>query len=110
VSPLSGVFLCPDTQRKTGRLRAELRYGSTQGTPNLPTQQKTENEQRRQVRRCGFLSSFLALFRTVAVQLFGGAFAFPILSLLSFGYPLPLTSCSAKYSITAREKRLEVAA
>lgn len=92
VSPLSGVFLCPDTQRKTGRLRAELRYGSTQGTPNLPAQQKTENEQRRQVRRCGFLSSFLALFRAVAVQLFGGAFAFPILSLLSFGYPLPLTS------------------
>ena len=28
----------PDTQRKTGRLRAELRYGSTQGTPNLPAQ------------------------------------------------------------------------
>jgi hypothetical protein len=50
---------------------------------------KSENEQRRQVRRCGFLSSFLALFRTVAVQLFGGAFAFPILSLLSFGYFLP---------------------
>ena len=76
VSPLSGVFLCPDTQRKTGRLRAELRYGSTQGTPNLPAQQKTENEQRRQVRRCGFLSSFLALFRAVAVQLFGGGFCF----------------------------------
>jgi hypothetical protein len=62
------------------------------------------------VRRCGFLSSFLALFRAVAVQLFGGAFAFPILSLLSFGYPLPLTYCTAANSITAREKRLQVAA
>jgi len=110
VQPLSGVFLCPDTQRKTGRLRAELRYGSTQGTPNLPAQQKTENEQRRQVRRCGFLSSFLALFRAVAVQLFGGAFAFPILSLLSFGYPLPLTYCTAANSITALVKRLQAAA
>ena len=105
VQPLSGVFLCPDTQRKTGRLRAELRYGSTQGTPNLPTQQKTENEQRRQVRRCGFLSSFLALFRAVAVQLFGGAFAFPILSLLSFGYPLPLTSCAVETITASRKSR-----
>jgi len=60
--------------------------------------------------RCGFLSSFLALFRAVAVQLFGGAFAFPILSLLSFGYPLPLTSCTAANSITALVKRLELAA
>ena len=46
----------------------------------------------------------------VAVQLFGGAFAFPILSLLSFGYPLPLTYCTAANSITALVKRLQAAA
>jgi len=44
----------------------------------------------------------------VAVQLFGGAFAFPILSLLSFGYPLLLTSSYATSTKSASGQPLPI--